>query len=288
MAFCESCALSVVPLGWEPWEGFSRPSAPHPPPPPHSLSPSETSGPAPCPPPPLATLALSRSAPPTLPRWRATRSAVGAGGLTTRSEQICFGCGLPLSDTDAGGEESSRCHGCQARPLPFSRVWPVLAYGGATTEAVLHLKHGRRRHLARPLGALLAPAVAAAIDSGADTLCPVPLHPRRLRQRGFNQALELLRVAEKLVRRPGVRSLVVSDGLRRIRDTPALGWESPASRRRIVAGAFAVHRPEWAKGRRILLVDDVMTTGATLAECTRVLLKAGATDVQVAALARVA
>ena len=193
-----------------------------------------------------------------------------------------------MPEGDDGRAEDSRCHGCQARPLPFSRVWPVLAYGGATTEAVLHLKHGRRRHLARPLGALLAPAIAAAIDSGADTLCPVPLHPRRLRQRGFNQALELLRVAEKLVRRPGVRSLVVSDGLRRIRDTPALGWESPASRRRIVAGAFTVHRPEWTKGRRILLVDDVMTTGATLAECTRVLLKAGATDVQVTALARVA
>jgi predicted amidophosphoribosyltransferase len=75
--------------------------------------------------------------------------------------------------------------------------------------------------------------------------------------------------------------------LHRIRDTPALGWESPASRRRIVAGAFAVPRPGWTEGRRILLVDDVMTTGATLAECTRVLLKAGAAEVQVMALARV-
>jgi ComF family protein len=162
-----------------------------------------------------------------------------------------------------------------------------MAYGGATTQAILHLKHGRRRHLARPLGALLAPAVAAAIDSGVNALCPVPLHPRRLRQRGFNQALDLLRVAERLARRPAARPLVVPDGLRRIRDTPALGWESPTSRRRIVDGAFAVRRPEWAEGRRILLVDDVMTTGATLAECTRVLLRAGAAEVEVAALARV-
>ena len=201
-------------------------------------------------------------------------------------EQACHGCGLPHTNDDRGG--SSRCNGCQARPLPFSRVWTVLAYGGATTQAILHLKHGRRRHLARPLGALLAPAVADAIENGVDALCPVPLHPRRLRQRGFNQALELLRVAEKLSRRPAARALVVSDGLRRIRDTPALGWESPASRRRIVAGAFAMPRPEWAQGRRILLVDDVMTTGATLAECARVLLKAGATEVHVVALARVA
>jgi ComF family protein len=171
--------------------------------------------------------------------------------------------------------------------MPFSRVWTVLAYGGATTQAILHLKHGRRRHLARPLGALLAPAVAAAINSGVNALCPVPLHPRRLRQRGFNQALDLLRVAERLARRPAARPLVIPDGLRRIRDTPALGWESPASRRRIVDGAFAVRRPEWAEGRRILLVDDVMTTGATLAECTRVLLRAGAAEVEVVALARV-
>ena len=207
--------------------------------------------------------------------------------LVSELEQVCHGCGLPTSETDDGRSGSGRCHGCRAKPLPFSRVWPVLAYGGATTEAVLHLKHGRRRHLARPLGALLAPAVGAALDSGVNTLCPVPLHPRRLRQRGFNQALELLRVAERLSRRTATRPLLVPDGLRRIRDTPALGWESPASRRRIVAGAFSVKRPEWTKGRRILLVDDVMTTGATLAECTRVLLKAGAAEVQVVALARV-
>jgi ComF family protein len=200
-------------------------------------------------------------------------------------EQACHGCGLPHTNDGRGG--SRRCHGCRATPLPFSRVWAVLTYGGATTQAILHLKHGRRRHLARPLGALLAPAVAAAIDGGVNALCPVPLHPRRLRRRGFNQALDLLRVAEKLARRPVARPLVVPDGLRRIRDTPALGWESPASRRRIVDGAFAVHRPEWTKGRRILLVDDVMTTGATLAECTRVLLRAGAAEVEVVALARV-
>ena len=200
-------------------------------------------------------------------------------------EQSCHGCGLPHMDD--GGSEGSRCHGCQAKPLPFSRVWTVLAYGGATTQAILHLKHGRRRHLARPLGALLLPAVTAAIEGGVNALCPVPLHPRRLRQRGFNQALDLLHVAERLARPPAARPLVVPDGLRRIRDTPALGWESPASRRRIVAGAFAVDRPEWTKNRRILLVDDVMTTGATLSECTRVLLRAGAAEVQVVALARV-
>jgi ComF family protein len=133
---------------------------------------------------------------------------------------------------------------------------------------------------------LLAPAVSKAVDAGVDILCPVPLHARRLHQRGFNQALELLRVAERLGRRPGVRATVIPNGLCRIRDTPSLGQESPASRKRIVAGAFAIHRPERFQGRKVLLVDDVMTTGATLAECSRVLLQAGAADVQVTALAR--
>lgn len=196
-------------------------------------------------------------------------------------ESPCPGCGLPESS-------QSRCQGCCARPLPFSRVWPVLAYGGSLAQAILHLKHGHRRHLARPLGMLLAPAISKAIDAGVDMLCPVPLHPRRLRQRGFNQALELLRVAERLGRGPGRRAAIVPNGLRRIRDTPSLGLESPATRRRIVEGAFMVHRPGDVQGRRILLVDDVMTTGATLAECSRVLLRAGAVEVQVTALARAA
>jgi ComF family protein len=201
---------------------------------------------------------------------------------------VCPGCGLPLADTDHGPSEDELCQGCRAHPLPFTRVWPVLAYGGATTQAILHLKHGGHRHLARPLGALLAPVLAAALESGVDTLCPVPLHPRRLRQRGFNQSLELLRVAERFARRAPARPRLLANGLHRIRDTPALGWESPSSRRRIVAGAFAVPRPELVQGRRILLVDDVMTTGATLSECARVLLRAGAEEVQVMTLARVA
>jgi ComF family protein len=199
-------------------------------------------------------------------------------------DRVCPGCGLPMEKADEG----KPCQGCRTAPWPFSRVWTVLAYGGSTTQAILHLKHGRRRHLARPLGTLLAPSVSAAVASGVDTLCPVPLHPFRLRQRGFNQSLELLRSAERLVSQPAFRPRVVPDGLRRIRDTPALGGETPASRRRIVAGAFAVQRPKCFKGRRILLVDDVMTTGATLAECSRVLLDAGAAEVQVTALARVA
>jgi ComF family protein len=160
-----------------------------------------------------------------------------------------------------------------------------MGYGGALTEAILRFKHGRERHLARSLGSLLFPIVTSAVQAGVDCLCPVPLHSRRLRDRGFNQSLELLRVARRaLSGRPKIELLC--NDLRRVRDTPALGRESPSARRRIVAGAFSVADPSRVAGRRILLLDDVMTTGATLAECARVLLRAGAAEVQVAALAR--
>lgn len=194
----------------------------------------------------------------------------------------CVGCGLPL---DSGASREAVCLGCRARPWPFSRAWAAMAYGGSLTEAILRFKHGGERHLARPLATLMSPLVGAAVQAGIDCLCPVPLHRIRLRQRGFNQALELLRVARQNLPRSSETALLFNE-LQRVRDTPALGHESPSARRRILAGAFTVARPSRVAGRRILVLDDVMTTGATLAECARVLLRAGAADVQVAALAR--
>jgi predicted amidophosphoribosyltransferase len=117
---------------------------------------------------------------------------------------------------------------------------------------------------------------------------PVPLHPRRLRARGFNQALELVREANahRAARLPARRLPVLPSALIRHRDTPTLGREAPAVRRSRVHGAFAVPDAGAVRGRRLLVVDDVMTTGATLAECARTLLEAGADEVLVAALAR--
>jgi ComF family protein len=149
----------------------------------------------------------------------------------------------------------------------------------------LRFKHGGHRYLARPLGVHLAPVLDAAAGQGTDVVCPVPLHPRRLRQRGYNQVLELLRADGRgLPRDQRVRVLL--DALSRTVDTPTLGHQSPARRSQMVANAFAVVRPQTVAGKRVLLVDDVMTTGATLAECSRTLLAAGARKVMVAALAR--
>jgi ComF family protein len=176
------------------------------------------------------------------------------------------------------------CDGCQRRRFPFVRADAALAYGGALTQAILRFKHGGHRHLAVPLGRHLASVVAEAWQT-VDVVCPVPLHRGRLKARGFNQSLELLRAAARALPR-GARTKIRCDLLDRTVDTPALGHGSPADRARAVAGAFTVKARAAIEKKRVLVVDDVMTTGATLAECGRTLLAAGAVSVSVAALAR--
>ena len=138
--------------------------------------------------------------------------------------------------------------------------------------------------MAVPLSRYLAPIVSSMLDQ-VDVVCPVPLHHRRLRKRGFNQALELLRAVERALieKRHGQ---IVCDALLRKVDTPALGHGSPVARARVVAGAFVVPRPASVAAKHVLVLDDVMTSGATLAECARTLLAVGAVRVSVAVLAR--
>jgi ComF family protein len=159
-------------------------------------------------------------------------------------------------------------------------------------RAAIHaLKYGRRAAVARPLGRLLAEAggrlTAAAGGAGepghvVDAIVPVPLHPARAAERGFNQA-ELL--AAPCARLWGVPLL--TGALARIRPTRPQTELDAAARRANVAGAFGVSRPGEVKGRRLLLVDDVMTTGATVAAAARALRAAGAQPPGVLVLARI-
>jgi ComF family protein len=171
------------------------------------------------------------------------------------------------------------CGICQREPPAFDRAWVAGPYEGPLRRAIHLLKYGCMTPLARPLGERLA--LAAAPFSGYDAIVPAPLHWRRRWDRGFNQA-ELL--ARELSRRVGVP---VDRRLLRTRSTAPQAGLSAAERRLNVRGAFrAAGEQAGIRGKRLIVVDDVMTTGATLAACTRALKRAGAAEVAVLTLAR--
>jgi ComF family protein len=158
----------------------------------------------------------------------------------------------------------------------------AFVYGGAVARAITRCKYERRPDLARPLGDLLASAlVAHGPPLAGAVVVPVPLHRARLAERGFNQAaLIAARVARRLGRPLKPRLLA------RDRDTPQQAWLDRGARIQNVAGAFRVRDPESLRGRAVLLVDDVRTTGATLGACSRVLVEARASSVVRAVVAR--
>jgi len=190
---------------------------------------------------------------------------------------FCQRCGHPLA---APGAPFSVCRGCPGEGAAYARARSWGMYDGLLREAIHTLKFGGRRALARPLGALMA-AVAAADPHlrGARAIVPVPLHPLRQRERGFNQAQVL---ADEVGRALGVP--VAPRVLVRGRPTPPQAGLRAADRQANVRGAFVLRgTARWA---RVLVVDDVMSTGSTVGECARVLREGGTKEVVVLTLAR--
>ncbi|MCL6451424.1 MAG: ComF family protein [Acetobacteraceae bacterium] len=192
----------------------------------------------------------------------------------------CARCGRPLPPPlpDAGPGWNRGCPDC-ARFQHLGRVRAVGVYTGALRAAIHMLKYGGRLELAPMLGRLLARMVGACLPE-AQALVPVPLHPGRLRQRGYNQAELLAREAARLL---GLWA--GPTGLVRLRPTRPQAGLDAGERALNLAGAFGVGRAGELVGRRVVLVDDVMTTGATLEECAACLLRAGAAQVDAAVLA---
>ena len=187
----------------------------------------------------------------------------------------CGTCGLPLEATEA-----QTCGACLADPPPLDRIRSAVAYGETARSLVLRLKYGRKTALARtmahymrrPLGELSEDAV----------LAPVPLHRRRLWGRGFNQAAL---IASALARNSGAK--VEPLLLRRTKHTPRLKGMGVSERRRAVQGAFALREGQEVRGRRVILVDDVYTSGSTANACARLLKRKGAARVELVTWARV-
>jgi ComF family protein len=175
------------------------------------------------------------------------------------------------------------CAGCIIQPPVFAAARSAMLYDDASKRLVLGFKHGDRTHPARALAAWMQRA-GAAFWPGADLIVPVPLHRWRLFRRRYNQAALLARALSDLAGTP-----LLPDALLRLRPTPAQGHLSRKERQANVAGAFAVnpHYKAALAGKTVVLIDDVLTTGATANECSEVLLKAGAKVVNVLTLARV-
>ena len=193
---------------------------------------------------------------------------------------VCDGCGAPF-DFDPG--PGIRCPACTARPRAFDAARAACVYDEASRGPILKLKHADRTDLA-PMFARWLSRAAADLLAEADAIAPVPLHRLRLLRRRYNQSAEVARALAKLSGAP-----YLADALVRRRATESQAGKSGASRRRNLAGAIHVpdRRRARVEGRRILLVDDVMTTGATLEGCARALKAAGAARVDVAVIARV-
>jgi ComF family protein len=187
----------------------------------------------------------------------------------------CTTCGLPLEATEA-----ETCGACLAEPPPLTRIRSAVAYGDTARSLVLRLKYGRKTALARTMAHYMRRPLGD-LTPGA-LLVPVPLHRRRLWGRGFNQAAL---IAAELARKSGVEADPLL--LHRSRHTPRLKGMNVSERRRAVAGALAVRDREAVRGRNIILVDDVYTSGSTAAACARLLKRSGAASVELLTWARV-
>ncbi len=200
--------------------------------------------------------------------------------LTFIGHPCCAICGDPFEVAPPG---QPVCGDCLAAPPPWRRARSALRYDAASRALVLGFKHGDRLHLGGLLAGWMRLA-GAELLADADVLVPVPLHRWRLLARRYNQAAVLAHALGE------VAGVPVSDrALVRARPTPSQGQLTRSQRARNVQAAFRVEgrRQLEIAGRHVLLVDDVLTSGATAGACTRVLLRAGAASVDLLTLARV-
>lgn len=185
----------------------------------------------------------------------------------------CPTCGRPFESPEALVSSPAHvCGQCRLRPPKYDQAVSVGHFEGPLREAIHRFKYKPCRALGKPLSQWMTRNIRLAPD--IDLVMPVPLHRKRLRQRGFNQALLLAHGVSS-----AYRIGLSYDNLVRTRYTRPQVELTGEERIKNVAGAFALRRPQEVEGKRVVLVDDVFTTGATMDECARVLKQAGASEV---------
>jgi ComF family protein len=198
--------------------------------------------------------------------------------LSTDPHETCPRCSStigPFSDTHDG------CPACRGQPFAFDRTFRLGPYEGVLRELILKMKHHSGEVLAELLGELWATQLTPRLGTRVDEVVPIPLHWWRRLRRGYNQSATLARAVARRVQAP-----LRTRWLWRSRNTPRQSHQfSPEARRENVRGAFRLGAGVDVRGKAILLVDDVMTTGATASEAARPLRSAGANQVLVAVLA---
>lgn len=204
--------------------------------------------------------------------WRETDFIAGSA---------CRQCGLPLLG-EAGPEDV--CDGCRRHPPAWDRGAAALLYRGSGRRMVLALKHGDRLDMTRALAGWMA-ARGAALLAETDMIVPVPLHWRRLLRRRYNQSAELAKHLSRLSGKPAVVDLLL-----RPRSTGSQEGRNRTERLANQAAAFTINSRyrRTLPGKRVLVIDDVLTTGATLSSCSETLRAGGAIGIDVLVLARVA
>jgi ComF family protein len=198
----------------------------------------------------------------------------GCAADLPRNRHACAICALPLAL-----DQASPCRQCCSQSPDYDRAFASFCYRPPVDFLIRRLKFNGRLSHARLLGELFADARAECGGPWPDYIIPVPLHPLRLRERGFNQALELARAAARRFQIP-----LIAEGLRRIRYTTPQTRLDALARQTNPRGAFVMEQSR--PGARVALIDDVMTTASTVAECARVLRAGGVADIEVWIIAR--
>jgi len=200
----------------------------------------------------------------------------GCAAELPQNQDACWRCAQPFSTTKP---PDTLCRRCQRQPPPFTRTISAFRYQGAVPFLMISAKFEGKLNVARLLGQCLAERVIAAAQPLPEVLIPVPLHPQRLRERGYNQSLEIARVVGRELQIP-----VDYQSCARVLATTPQTELSARARRHNLRGAFALTRsPQWS---RVALIDDVMTTATTVSELSRVLALAGVAEIEIWAVAR--